>query len=85
MGDLERLEKLFNRFKQLDVQNLAAIVQNPMSISDEDLNNWIVNQVAPVREDFDRLITDVVLYYSKLKPCSWCGERHPGGPENCQN
>jgi hypothetical protein len=86
MNDLAKLEELFNRFKILQsrVGSLAAIVQNPMVVNDEELLNWKQEMAVPQLIEFNQLITDVLNFYRGLPSCLWCGMRHPGGPEYCQ-
>jgi hypothetical protein len=81
------LEKLFNRFKQLQAKcgSLAGIVQNVMVISESELTNWVLTQALPLRNNLTQLISDVVTFYNNVPKCSWCGERHIGGPEYCRN
>jgi hypothetical protein len=85
MNDLAKLEELFNRFEKLQsrVGSLAAVVQNPMVVSDEELLNWR-GMAVPQLIEFNQLIADVLNFYRNLPSCPWCGMRHPGGPEYCQ-
>jgi hypothetical protein len=60
------LEKLFNRFMGLKqhVQSLAAVVQNPMDLSEADLDEWESSQVANFNKELEQLVKDVRAYYS---------------------
>jgi hypothetical protein len=86
-SDLHQMENLFNRLKRLhaDIDLCAAIVQNPMVVTDDQLTEWVNDIAHPLSQSFGDIIADIVGFYLNLEECKWCGEKHPGGPEYCKD
>ena len=80
------MEDLFDRFTSIafEIKNLGGIVQNPMLVDRVAFDKWKAKKAVPLLIRFNELITDVEGYYFGEDLCSWCNQRHAGGPENCK-